>query len=139
MQSVTDAIGSLHWHTGRIAVGGETGWRLAGPARRQLWYRADLSTSLIRRLALVVGVDRGGNRHALVEAGADIVVSDLDELSVEVLDARFREAAEARARREELAQDPNRIYQILADGASRARKKAGEVLSRAQRACGVKR
>jgi beta-phosphoglucomutase family hydrolase len=49
---------------------------------------------------LVVGVDRGGNRHALVEAGADLVVSDLDELSVQVLDARFQEAAEARARRE---------------------------------------
>jgi beta-phosphoglucomutase family hydrolase len=28
---------------------------------------------------LVIGVDRGGNRHALVEAGADIVVDDLGE------------------------------------------------------------
>jgi len=49
---------------------------------------------------LVIGVDRGGNRHALIEAGADLVVSDLDELSVEVLDASFLEAAEARLRRE---------------------------------------
>jgi HAD superfamily hydrolase (TIGR01509 family) len=29
--------------------------------------------------ALVLGVDRGGNREALVNAGADIVVDDLDE------------------------------------------------------------
>jgi hypothetical protein len=31
------------------------------------------------------------------------------------------------------------VYEILADGASRARKKAADVLLRAQRACGVKR
>jgi tryptophanyl-tRNA synthetase len=61
------------------------------------------------------------------------------EVKGALADAAERYFAEARARREELAQDPNRIYQILADGASRARKKAGEVLSRAQRACGVKR
>jgi beta-phosphoglucomutase-like phosphatase (HAD superfamily) len=29
--------------------------------------------------ALVIGVDRGGNRDALVAAGADIVVDDLEE------------------------------------------------------------
>ena len=29
--------------------------------------------------ALVIGVDRGGNREALVAAGADIVVEDLEE------------------------------------------------------------
>ena len=29
--------------------------------------------------AMVVGVDRGGNREALVAAGADIVVDDLEE------------------------------------------------------------
>ncbi|MEY2416305.1 MAG: hypothetical protein QOH53_1639, partial [Ilumatobacteraceae bacterium] len=29
--------------------------------------------------ALVIGVDRGGNREALVAAGADIVVDDLEE------------------------------------------------------------
>jgi beta-phosphoglucomutase family hydrolase len=31
------------------------------------------------RFGLVIGVDRGGNREALVEAGADIVVDDLGE------------------------------------------------------------
>ena len=46
--------------------------------------------------------------------------------------------AEARARREELAAKPEMVRKILADGAARARKKATEVLLRAQKACGVK-
>ena len=46
--------------------------------------------------------------------------------------------AEARERRAELAADPKRVREILDDGASRARKKAGEVLLRAQKACGLK-
>jgi tryptophanyl-tRNA synthetase len=47
--------------------------------------------------------------------------------------------AEPRDRRADLAAHPKRIQEILADGASRARKKAGEVLARAQKACGVKK
>ncbi len=47
--------------------------------------------------------------------------------------------AAARARRAELAADLPQVEAILADGAARARKKAGEVLRRAQTACGVKR
>ncbi len=47
--------------------------------------------------------------------------------------------AEARQRREELAARPERVAEILGDGAQRARRKAAEVLGRAQRACGVKR
>jgi tryptophanyl-tRNA synthetase len=43
-----------------------------------------------------------------------------------------------RAKRAELAADLPRVAAILADGASRARKKAAEVLLRAQQACGVK-
>jgi tryptophanyl-tRNA synthetase len=42
------------------------------------------------------------------------------------------------SRRSELAGQPQRVEEILADGAARARRKAGEVLLRAQRACGVK-
>jgi tryptophanyl-tRNA synthetase len=45
--------------------------------------------------------------------------------------------AAARAKRAELAADPARISEILADGASRARKKASDVLLRAQKACGI--
>lgn len=46
--------------------------------------------------------------------------------------------AEARERRAELAARPEQVAEILGDGAQRARKKAGEVLRRAQEACGVK-
>ena len=45
--------------------------------------------------------------------------------------------AEPRARRAELAANPKRVMEILADGASHARKKASEVLNRAKKACGL--
>jgi len=45
--------------------------------------------------------------------------------------------AEARARRKDLEANPDRVRQVLAEGAATARKKAAEVLSRAQHACGV--
>ncbi|MGQ0633644.1 MAG: tryptophan--tRNA ligase [Planctomycetaceae bacterium] len=45
--------------------------------------------------------------------------------------------AEARARREQLAADPAKIDDILADGARRARAKAALVLERARAACGI--
>jgi tryptophanyl-tRNA synthetase len=61
------------------------------------------------------------------------------EVKKALADAAERYFAEARARRDELAQKPAHISEILADGASRARKKAAEVLLRAQRACGVKK
>lgn len=62
---------------------------------------------------LVVGIDRGDNRQALIASGADLVVSDLSELSIDVLAARFREEAEERARREAamLTQEAWRIEQ----------------------------
>jgi tryptophanyl-tRNA synthetase len=43
-----------------------------------------------------------------------------------------------RAKRAELAADLPKVEAILADGANRARKKAGEVLNRAQKACGIR-
>ena len=52
-------------------------------------------------------------------------------------DATDRFLAEPRARREELAAKREKVREILADGASCARKKAGEVLHRAKKACGV--
>jgi tryptophanyl-tRNA synthetase len=45
--------------------------------------------------------------------------------------------AEPRERRKDLAAHPKRVEEILADGASRARRKAGDVLRRAKRACGL--
>jgi tryptophanyl-tRNA synthetase len=46
--------------------------------------------------------------------------------------------AEARERRKQLEANPQRVREILGDGAATARKKAAEVLLRAQRACGAK-
>ncbi|MFZ5830738.1 MAG: tryptophan--tRNA ligase [Planctomycetota bacterium] len=46
--------------------------------------------------------------------------------------------APARQRRKELEADPGYVRGVLAEGAERARSKAGEVLLRVQRACGVK-
>ncbi|MEQ8784749.1 MAG: tryptophan--tRNA ligase [Pirellulaceae bacterium] len=60
---------------------------------------------------------------------------DVKKALAEAADQYF---AEPRARRAELAAQPERVHEILADGAARARKKAGEVLLRAQRACGLK-
>jgi len=45
--------------------------------------------------------------------------------------------AEARARRKELEANPDYVRQVLAQGAATARKKAAEVLARAQQACGA--
>jgi tryptophanyl-tRNA synthetase len=46
--------------------------------------------------------------------------------------------AQPRERRQELEAHPEQVRQILADGAATARKKAAEVLLRAQQACGIK-
>ncbi len=59
------------------------------------------------------------------------------EVKKALADAAERFFAEPRARRLELAAQPDRVREILADGASRARKKAGQVLTRAKRACGL--
>ena len=45
--------------------------------------------------------------------------------------------AEAREKRKELESKPQIVLDVLADGAAKARKKAGEVLKRAQDACGL--
>jgi len=59
------------------------------------------------------------------------------EVKKALAEAAERYFASARERRKELAAVPKRIREILADGAARARRKASEVLTRAQRACGV--
>ena len=61
------------------------------------------------------------------------------QVKTALADAAEKYFAAARAKRAELAADPRRIDEILADGAATARKKAGEVLLRAQKACGIKR
>ena len=59
------------------------------------------------------------------------------EVKKAIAEASEQFFAEPRAKREGLAAHPEQVAEILADGASRARKKAAEVLQRAQRACGV--
>ncbi len=60
---------------------------------------------------------------------------DVKKALADVAD-RFLE--EPRAKREELAAHPEKMREILGDGAQQARKKASEVLKRAQENCGVK-
>ena len=59
------------------------------------------------------------------------------EIKKALADAAERYFAEARARRAELAAKPDYICEVLAAGAVKARRKAWEVLKRAQEACGV--
>jgi tryptophanyl-tRNA synthetase len=61
------------------------------------------------------------------------------EVKKALADAAERYFAVARERRAELAGQPTRVEQILQDGAARARRKASDVLHRAQRACGLRR
>jgi tryptophanyl-tRNA synthetase len=59
------------------------------------------------------------------------------EVKKTLADAADRYFAEPRAKRAEFAANPARVREILADGATRARKRAAEVLARAQKACGI--
>jgi tryptophanyl-tRNA synthetase len=60
------------------------------------------------------------------------------QIKTALADAADRYFGEARRRRAELAAKPDCISEMLHDGAARARRKAKEVLLRAQKACGVK-
>ncbi len=61
------------------------------------------------------------------------------EVKKALVEAAGQFFAEARARRAALEADPERVEAILAAGAARARAKAGAVLERARRACGLGR
>ncbi|MDB4413209.1 tryptophan--tRNA ligase [Pirellulaceae bacterium] len=60
------------------------------------------------------------------------------EVKKQLLEVASDYFADARQRRTELAADMEYVRDILAAGAAKARKKSGEVLLRAQEACGVK-
>jgi tryptophanyl-tRNA synthetase len=60
------------------------------------------------------------------------------EIKKALADAAEKFWAEPRARRAEMAAKPEQVRDILAAGAAKARKKAADVLTRAQEACGVK-
>ncbi len=81
----------------------EAARRLEVPARHALVVEdaiAGVEAGRRGGFGLVVGVNRGGNRTALAESGADIVVADLSEVTPESLDERFQEESELTARRE---------------------------------------
>jgi tryptophanyl-tRNA synthetase len=59
------------------------------------------------------------------------------EIKKALADAAEKFWAEPRARRAELAAKPDYVRQVLGDGAAKARKKASEVLRRAQKSCGI--
>jgi len=61
------------------------------------------------------------------------------EIKKALADAAEKFWEEPRARRAELAAKPDYVRQVLGDGAAKARKKAAEVLERAQKACGIAR
>lgn len=76
---------------------------------------------------LVVGVDRGGNREALAEHGADLVVDDLAELTVEGLEAGFRKRLESEARKR-VSPGSARAWRIEQEGFDPAREHGMETL-----------
>ena len=59
------------------------------------------------------------------------------EVKKKLADVAEQYFAPARERRKELESDPDQVRQVLADGAAKARRKAAEVLHRAQQACGL--
>ncbi|MBN1851466.1 MAG: tryptophan--tRNA ligase [Pirellulales bacterium] len=60
------------------------------------------------------------------------------EIKKQLADAAEQFFRDARQRRVELAAKPDLVREILGDGATTARKKAGMVLRRAQEACGIR-
>ena len=60
------------------------------------------------------------------------------EVKKALADVAVEYFAAARDRRAELVAQPDKVRQILGDGAATARKKAAEVLLRVQKACGIK-
>jgi tryptophanyl-tRNA synthetase len=59
------------------------------------------------------------------------------EVKKQLADAAEHYFAEARTKRQELADRPDTVKDILADGARRAREQAKKVLARAEDACGL--
>jgi beta-phosphoglucomutase family hydrolase len=90
--------------------------RLGVPAARSVLIEdATAGVEAGRRgsFGLVVGVDRGDNRKALVAHCADVVVADLAELGVEDLEAHLRRRQEAIAWRvEQEGFDPAREHEM---------------------------
>jgi tryptophanyl-tRNA synthetase len=88
---------------------------------------------LFQLYSLVASADEREAMAALYRRGG----FGYGEVKKALADSAERYFAEPRARRVELANQPHRVREILADGAARARKKAAQVLARAKQACGL--
>ncbi len=94
------------------------------PAGNHLFQLYALFAGEAEREAMAATYRRGGFGYGEVKKA-------LADLAVDYF-------AAARQKREELVARPERVWEILGDGAATARRKAAEVLVRAERACGVR-
>ena len=89
---------------------------------------------LYQLYSLFASKDQQESMAATYRAGG-FGYGDVKKALAEVAESFFEEP---RSRREELQANPDKVREILAEGASKARKIAAEVLLRAQTACGLK-
>ena len=95
----------------------------------------DPESDHLYQLLCLVGTEQQKQEMADLYRRGGFGYGDVKKAVADASDVYF---AEARERRAKLESQPDTIEDILRDGAQRARKKASEVLDRAQRACGVK-
>ena len=94
----------------------------------------DPDTDHLYQLFSLVGTDPQREELAALYRRGGFGYGDVKKRLADAAEAYFHEP---RQRRAQLAADPDRVRQVLADGAATARKKAAEVLHRAQNACGI--
>ncbi len=94
----------------------------------------DPETDHLYQLFSLFADDQAKSEMASMYRAGGFGYGDVKKALAEVAVSYF---AEAREKRAELESDMDKVHQILGDGASRARAKAGEVVKRAKDACGV--
>jgi len=95
----------------------------------------DPETDVLYQLFSLVATDAQREAMAATYRQGGFGYGDVKKALAEAAEAFF---AESRARRDDWASRPDDVRDILAAGASQARKKTAEVLHRAQQACGLK-
>jgi tryptophanyl-tRNA synthetase len=107
--------------------------RIVTDSRPMEQAKAPESDHLYQLYCLVATDDERQSMAALYRRGG----FGYGEVKKALADAAERYFADARSRRAQLVAQPEQIRAILADGAQRARRKAGDVVDRAKRACGI--
>ncbi len=95
----------------------------------------DPETDVLYQLYSLVATDAQREEMANTYRNGGFGYGDIKKTLAETAENFF---AEARAQRDDWASRPDDVRDILTTGASWARKKAGDVLNRAQEACGIK-